>query len=106
MQFQLINRETSASTTVDASELSQTFLFHVDLTKQSAWTVREAAAKGASKLAQCVDFETLRRLQTTSTLVNIAQCALKDKRFWKVRLAGLEILQSFCLRVGGSGDIS
>jgi len=85
---------------VDSSALSQTFLFHTDYTKQSAWTVREAAAKGASKLAQCSDFETLQRRQAISILVDIAGIALKDRRFWKVRLGGLEILQSIVLRVG------
>jgi hypothetical protein len=98
MQFQ--RNEEQESIIVGASELSQTFKFHVDLTKQSAWTVREAAAKGASKLAQCADFETLKGRQAVSTLVDIAAIALKDRRFWKVRLGGLEILKSIVLRVG------
>eukprot|EP00537_Pseudo-nitzschia_pungens_P002169 CAMPEP_0172363244 /NCGR_PEP_ID=MMETSP1060-20121228/6658_1 /TAXON_ID=37318 /ORGANISM="Pseudo-nitzschia pungens, Strain cf. cingulata" /LENGTH=2421 /DNA_ID=CAMNT_0013085947 /DNA_START=205 /DNA_END=7470 /DNA_ORIENTATION=- len=85
---------------MDSSVLSQTFLFHVDFTKQSAWTVREAAAKGASRLARCADFQTLQRRQAVSTLVEIAGIALKDRRFWKVRFGGLEILQSLVLRVG------
>jgi len=97
MQFQHIEEQTFFF--VRASELSQTYKFHVDLTKQSAWTVREAAAKGASKLAKCADFETLKRRQTVSTLVDIAEIALKDRRFWKVRLGGLDILKSVVLRV-------
>ena len=84
---------------IGSSALSQTFLFQVDLTKQSAWTVREAAAKGASKFVECADFDSLQRRQAVSTLVDIAGIALKDKRFWKVRLGGLDILLSLVLRV-------
>ena len=98
MQFQ--RNEEQESIIVSATELSQTFKFHVDLTKQIAWTVREAAAKGASKLAQCADFETLKGRKAVSTLVDIAAIALKDRRFWKVRLGGLEILKSIVLRAG------
>eukprot|EP00536_Pseudo-nitzschia_multiseries_P015198 jgi/Psemu1/320813/estExt_fgenesh1_pm.C_8350006 len=85
---------------MDSAVLSQTFLFHVDFTKQSAWTVREAAAKGAARLARCADFEILQRRRAVSTLVDIAGIALKDRRFWKVRFGGLEILQSLVFRVG------
>jgi hypothetical protein len=95
MQFHHIEQ----TSTIGSSALLQTFLFHADFTKQSAWTVREAAAKGASKFAECADFETLQKRQTVSTLVDIAGIALKDRRFWRVRLGGLEILLSLALRV-------
>lgn len=85
---------------VCASKLLQTYIFHVDYTKQSAWTIREAAAKSASKLAQCADFETMNRRQAVSTFVDIAASAIRDSRFWKVRLSGLHILKSIVLRVG------
>ena len=94
MKFQDIE-ETSK---VGSDALSQTLLFQVDLTKQPAWTVREAAAKAASKFVQCADFDSLQRRQAVSTLVDIAGIALKDRRFWKVRLGGLDILLSLVLR--------
>ncbi|VEU39441.1 unnamed protein product [Pseudo-nitzschia multistriata] len=96
MKFEKIK----TTSTAESSALSQTFLVNADFTKQSAWTVREAAARGASKLAECADFETLQRRQAVSTLVDIAGIALKDRRFWKVRLGGLETLHSIVLRVG------
>ena len=95
MEFQLIEQ----TSTIGSSALLETFLFHADFTKQSAWTIREAAAKGASKFAECADFDTLQRRQAVSTLVDIAGIALKDSRFWKVRLGGLDILLSLVLRV-------
>lgn len=101
MQFQHVEQ----TSMVCSSELSQTFLFHADFTKQSAWTVREAAAKGASKFLQCADFDTLQRRQAVSTLLDIATAALKDRKFWKVRLGGLDILLSLVLRVGEGSHI-
>ena len=86
---------------IGSSALTETFLFQVDLTKQSAWTVREAAAKCASRYVECADFDALQRRQSVSMLVDIAAIALKDKRFWKVRLGGLDILSSLVLRVEG-----
>uniref|UniRef100_A0A7S0TDY8 HEAT repeat-containing protein 1 n=1 Tax=Pseudo-nitzschia delicatissima TaxID=44447 RepID=A0A7S0TDY8_9STRA len=94
MKFQDIEE----SSKVGSDALSQTLLFQVDLTKQPAWTVREAAAKAASKFVQCADFDSLQRRQAVSTLVDIAGIALKDRRFWKVRLGGLDILLSLVLR--------
>jgi len=98
MEFQVIEQ----ASTISSSALLQTFLFHVDFTKQSAWTVREAATKGASKLVQCADFDTLQRRHAVSTLVDIARIASKDRRFWKVRLGGLGILLSLVMCVRDS----
>lgn len=92
-------RRIEQTSSIGSSALSQTFLFQVDLTKQSAWTVREAAAKCAARYTKCVDFDALQSRHAASTLVDIAAIALKDKRFWKVRLGGLDILLSLVLRV-------
>ena len=96
MQYQDIEQ----ASTIEISALLQIFSFHTDFSRQSAWTVREAATKGASKVAECADFDTLQRRQTVSSLVDIARIALKDRKFWKVRLGGLEVLLSLVLRVG------
>mmetsp|Transcript_16262 Transcript_16262/g.37287 ORF Transcript_16262/g.37287 Transcript_16262/m.37287 type:complete len:882 (-) Transcript_16262:407-3052(-) len=91
---------TEEAMAIGSKALSQIFLHHADFTKQSAWTVREAATKGAAKLARCADFDTLQKRQAVSSLVDIATIASKDRRFWKVRLGGLDVLQSVVLRVG------
>jgi len=96
MEFQDIEKVTR----IESSALLQIFSFHADFSRQSAWTVREAATKGASKLAQCADSNTLQRRQTISSLVDIARLASKDRKFWKVRLGGVEILLSLVSRVG------
>lgn len=84
------------------AELADLLLYHVDLQKQAAWTVREAAAKSASRTAQCAYLETLRTRQVLATLIDIASVALKDKRFWKVRLAGVDVLHSIVVRAGNT----
>lgn len=82
------------------AELSTLFLHHADLTKQAAWTVREASAKAASRIAQCAHLDTLRQRRALGSLIDISTIALRDKRFWKVRLAGVEVLYQIVLRAG------
>ncbi|KAL3920061.1 MAG: hypothetical protein SGILL_003448 [Bacillariaceae sp.] len=79
---------------LESSKLLELFLYHVDYGKQSAWTVREAAAKAAAKCALCADTATLRKRQYIAHLIDIAALGVRDKKFWKVRLASLEILLS------------
>jgi proteasome component ECM29 len=81
-------------------ELSALFLYHADLTKQAAWTIREASAKAASRMAECAHIDTLRQRQALGSLMDISAMAIKDKRFWKVRLAGVEVLHQIVLRAG------
>jgi proteasome component ECM29 len=78
----------------DSARLLPIFVYHVDYGKQSAWTVREAAAKAAAQCAFCADSATLRSRQFVSKLIDIAALGVKDKKFWKVRLASLQILLS------------
>ena len=82
---------------LDVSSLSLLFLHHVDYSKQQAWTVREAAARCCARMAQCADVDTYRS-RYISRLVDVGSIAVKDRKFWKVRLAGLLVLQSIVLR--------
>ncbi|KAL3920917.1 MAG: hypothetical protein SGILL_003022 [Bacillariaceae sp.] len=79
---------------LDSAKLLSIFMYHVDYEKQSAWTVREAAAKAASKCALCADHTTLQSRHFISKMIDIAALGVKDRKFWKVRLASLDILLS------------
>ena len=68
--------------------------------KQAAWTVRESAALAVSQLAKHCCFSFLRQHDMVSTLIESITNSLKDKKFWRVRLAGLSVLQSLVSRVG------
>jgi hypothetical protein len=68
-------------------------------TAQSAWTVREAAALAAAKLAERGDYALLKRIRITEDLLACTSLCLKDHKFWRVRLAGLQVVLSFCSRV-------
>ena len=83
---------------LNSTKLLSILTNHVDYGKQSAWTVREAAAKCASKCARCADGSTLRSRQFISKLIDIAALGVKDRKFWKVRLASLDILLSLTMR--------
>jgi hypothetical protein len=72
---------------------------------QSAWTVREAAALAAAKLAERGNYVLLRRITITEDLLACTSFCLKDRKFWRVRLAGLKIVLSFCLRVRSQRQI-
>jgi len=94
----------SESVSTDVSKTLE--LFHLNCGgKQPAWTVREAAAFGASKLARYVCVEQLKKVRTVETLIDCSVQCLKDKKFWRVRLAGLCILKSLSDRVSQKGNI-
>lgn len=77
-----------------------TDLFKINAgTSQSAWTVREAAALAAAKLAERGNYVLLKRITITEDLLACTSFCLKDRKFWRVRLAGLQVVLSFCLRV-------
>lgn len=67
--------------------------------KQAAWTVRESAVKCTANLASSCHFSALRKHALPATLIETATHALKDRKFWRVRLAGLEVLYSLVSRV-------
>jgi proteasome component ECM29 len=92
--------EKDGESALDSVELSLLFLHHVDFSKQPAWTVREAAAKASGRIVQCANIATLRHGKFVSSFVDVASVALKDRKFWKVRLAGLQVLYAIVLRSG------
>jgi len=70
---------------------------------QPAWTVRQTAALAASSLIAKTSSSVLRRNDTILTVFECSSQALKDKKFWKVRAAGLELLLSLVRRVKQRG---
>ena len=73
--------------------------------KQSAWTVRESAALGSAELAKFICAEQLKKVRTVEAFIDCSVQCLKDKKFWKVRLAGLKILESLCNRAIQKGSV-
>ena len=73
--------------------------------KQSAWTVRESAALGSSELAKFISADQLKKVRIVEAFIDCSIQCLKDKKFWKVRLAGLKILESLCNRAIQKGSI-
>ena len=79
----------------------------VDLSggKQPAWTVREAAALAAASLAARASSEKLRKHAAITALLDCAKNTQKDRKFWRVRLAGLQVLLALVERAGSApGD--
>jgi proteasome component ECM29 len=73
--------------------------------KQPAWTVREAAALAAASLAARASPEKLRKHAATTALLECSTNAQKDRKFWRVRLAGLQLLLALVERAGSApGD--
>ena len=70
---------------------------------QPAWTVRQMAALAASSLIAKTSSNVVRRNDTILTVLECSSQALKDKKFWKVRAAGLELLLSLVSRVKQRG---
>merc|ERR1712238_420311 len=93
---------TNLSPDTDWSNTVKLLKFFGDIggAKQAAWTVRQMSTMAASRLASNMPPNVLRRNEVITTALNISGQALKDKKFWKVRLAGLELLLALVNRVG------
>ena len=74
--------------------------------KQPAWTVREAAALAASSLAQKSAFGPICKHSTISTLIECTVQTQRDRKFWRCRLAGQNILLSLVKRAGSTNDVT
>jgi len=74
--------------------------FSVTASKTPAWTVRQMSAQSAASLVSKMPSAILRKNNVVTTTLALADIALKDKKFWKVRLSGLELLLSLVDRVG------
>lgn len=94
---------TSGENEEDIISLSRIF---VDLSggKQPAWTVREAAALAAASLAARASSERLRKHAAITALLDCATGTQKDRKFWRVRLAGLQLLLALVERAGSASD--
>jgi len=66
--------------------------------QQPAWTVREESALACANLCCKAISSSLRKHETLSTLLDCAAHALKDKKIWRVRLAGLKLVHSLISR--------
>lgn len=73
---------------------------------QPAWTVREAAALCCSQLTLQCHPDCIRHHAIVSQLVETAKYALTDRKFWRVRIAGLEIIDSLTIRAGTGQNTS
>jgi len=86
----------------DAIVLLKFFLLSTGNT-QPAWTVRQMAALAASSFIAKTPSSVVRKNDAILTVLECSSNALKDKKFWKVRAAGLELLLSLVSRVNQRG---
>jgi proteasome component ECM29 len=69
----------------------------------SAWTVRESSVNGAASLTSKCSVQALRNHRTVDVLLESSKRALGDRKFWRVRYAGLQLLLSLVKRSGECG---
>lgn len=69
--------------------------------KQPAWTVRESSVLCAASLASRCSVSCLRKHRLIDNFLESSKHALRDRKFWKVRVAGLQLLLTL---VGRAGD--
>ena len=81
--------------------LVKLLMMNTDLT-QPAWTIRESSALAASSLSSNMDAKFLLNIEVVENLIKCTENCLQDKKFWKVRLAGLKLLLNLCGRAGVS----
>jgi hypothetical protein len=77
--------------------------------EQPAWTVRESATLCCSSLVLRCHTSPLRQYELLSLLVTCVSQVVKDRKFWRVRLSGMKLLQSLVSRAGNaslSGTVS
>lgn len=67
---------------------------------QPAWTIREASATALSHMATCCEESFFRKPSVISGLISAASWALQDRKFWKVRVAGLRLVKAMIQRSG------
>jgi proteasome component ECM29 len=68
-----------------------------------AWTVRESSVNGAANLASKCTVQALRNHRTMDVFLESTKRALGDRKFWRVRYAGLQLLISLVKRGGERG---
>ena len=90
---------TPESPTVDALELIRV-LQASGGSGQAAWTVRESAALCTLLLVKHLHTDALRHHGIISAVVECASQAMKDRKFWRVRHAGLKVARALVSRAG------
>jgi hypothetical protein len=70
----------------DISEVFSHFNHH---TKDAAWTVRESSLLAIDKIAQRVAVEELRKWETLECMLSLSFEALREKKFHRIRYAGM-----------------
>jgi len=94
-------QETSDNKNIFANTSNLVKLFlHNCGPSQSAWTVRAASGLAAANLSLNAHSSSLRKIETIENLLTCTSLCQKDRRFWKVRYAGLKILLCLCQRLG------
>lgn len=89
----------------NALELARTLLL-AGGARQSAWTVREASCQCVASLCYHAHSSVIRSHTFVSAMIECASQAQKDRKFWRVRLAGLKILSILVGRVGNRAIVS
>lgn len=72
--------------------------------KQPAWTVRESSLLCAACLATKCSVTILRKPRLLGNFLESSKYALQDRKFWRVRLAGLELLLALVKRAGDASS--
>lgn len=80
-------------------------IIHTSFKHQGAWTVREAAVLCASSIASATHVDPLRNHTLLSLFIDCAKEALKDRKFWRLRSAGLSLLRSLVKRAGSNSNV-
>jgi len=80
-------------------------IIHDSFKHQGAWTVREAAVLCASSIASATHVDSLRNHTLLSLFIECAKDALKDRKFWRLRSAGLSLLRSLVKRAGSNSNV-
>jgi hypothetical protein len=68
--------------------------------KQPAWTVRESSVLGAASLMSKCAVQALRNPRLMDAALESSKHALGDRKFWRVRVAGLQLLLALVKRAG------
>jgi proteasome component ECM29 len=90
----------------DVRRIAQLFQ-NIGGAKQGAWTIREAALLGTSELAAVCPVQSLRNHELLSLLFAYSNQALQDRKFWRVRVAGLALMKALVSRAGtGNRNLS
>jgi proteasome component ECM29 len=91
------------STCTDLTDFTKLFLHNCG-GNQAAWTVKESAALAAANLSSNANLRHLRKIHVTENLLECCIACLKDRKFSKVRIAGLKILLAMSKRPRLSRD--